>query len=163
MTVIDRLGKWGGECIAPLALVYMAVLVIEIVARYGFNSPTVWAHEVSTMIFGTQFMLGGAYCFWRGSMVNVDIIHNRLPIRVRAILDLFLFLIPLVVLGVLIWRGGDLFYTSVKQLERSHTVFGGPVYFLRGIIPLSAFLLLIQVVGKFARDIRLAITGEELK
>ena len=160
---IDNVGKRSGEVIAPLALVYLAVLIFEIVARYGFNAPTRWAHETSTFIFGAQFMLGGAYCFWRGSMVNVEILHDRLPIRARAILDLFLFLIPLFIFVVMIWRGGSFFGISVNQLERTQTVFGPPLYPLRGLIPVAAFLLLMQVVAKFVRDLHLAITREELK
>ena len=161
--LVDNLGKWSGQVIAPLALGYMAIIIIEVVARYGFNSPTKWAHETSTFIFGAQFMLGGAYCFWRGSMVNVEILHDRLSIRARAILDLFLFLIPLVIFIVMIWRGGSFFQFSLKQLEHTQTVFGPPLYPLRGIIPVAALLLLTQVVAKFVRDLHLVITGAELK
>lgn len=161
--IIDRLGKRSGEYVAPLVLVFMGILLVEVVARYAFNSPTKWAHEVSTNIFGAQFMLGGAYCFWRGSMVNVGILHDRLPIRARAILDLFMFLIPLGILGIMLWQGGVFFVTSVKQLEHSITVFGPPLYPIRGVIPLAALLLLVQVVRKFVVDLHLASTGEDLK
>ena len=160
---IDSLSKWSGQVIAPLALVYMAIILFEIVARYFFNSPTKWAHETGTFIFGAQAMLGGAYCFWRGSMVNVEIIHDRLPIRARAILDLFLFTVPLVICGLLIWQGGASFWYSVRINEHTQTVFGPPLYPLRAVIPVAAFLLLIQVVAKFVRDLHLATTGEELK
>ena len=112
--VIDKVGKWSGEAIAPLALVYMAILIFEIVARYAFNAPTKWAHETSTFIFGAQFMLGGAYCFWRGSMVNVEIFHDRLPLRARAILDLITFLLPLGICILMIWWGGDIFLVSLN-------------------------------------------------
>lgn len=161
--LIDSLGKWSGQVIAPLALIYMAIIIYEIAARYAFNSPTRWAHETTTFIFGAQFMLGGAYCFWRGSMVNVEIFHDRLPIKARAILDLFLFIVPLVICCLMIWKGGSFFWVSLQQLERTQTVFKPPLYPLRGIIPLAALLLLIQVVGKFIRDLHIAITGAELK
>lgn len=160
---IDKVGKWSGEIIAPLALVYMAILTFEIVARYCFNAPTKWAHETSTFIFGAQFMLGGAYCFWRGSMVNVEIFHDRLPLRVRAILDLVTFLLPLGICVLMIWLGGNIFLVSLGKLEHTNTVFGPPLYPLRGVIPVAGFLLLTQVVAKFARDLHIAITGEELK
>jgi len=155
--------KWSGQLVAPLVLVYLVILTFEMVARYVFNSPTLWAHETSTLIFGAQFMLGGAYCFWRGSMVNVEILHDRLSIRGRAILDLFLFVIPLVVFGIMIWRGGEFFWDSLKIREHTESLFSPPLYPLRGVIPMAAFLLLIQMVAKFVRDLHLAVTGEELK
>lgn len=163
LRLIDGVSEWSGLIVAPLVLVYLAILLYEMVSRYVFNAPTLWAHETSTFIFGAQFMLGGAYCFWRGSMVNVEVFHDRLPIRARAIFDLFLFLIPLVVLGLMVWRGGSFFLDSLKMLEHSDSVFSPPLYPLRGVIPVAAFLFLIQAVAKFIRDFHLAVTGEELQ
>jgi len=163
LRIIDNLGKWSGQVIAPLALVYMTILVYEVIARYGFNAPTKWAHEISTFIFGAQFMLAGAYTFWRGSFVNVEIIHDRLPRRVAAIVDLVFAVFGVLVCVVIIWKAGDLFLWAVRMNEHSQTILGPPLYHLRGIIPVSAFLLLLQVVAKFTRDIYLAFTGKELK
>lgn len=161
--LIDAVSKWSGQIIAPLVLASLAVLIFEITARYFFNAPTKWAHETSTFFFGAQFILGGAYCFYRGGMVNVEILHDRLSIRGRAILDLFLFIAPLVICIAMIWRGGYWFLDSVKINEHTQTVFGPPLYPLRGLIPLAAFLLLMQLVAKFVRDLHLVITGKELK
>jgi len=161
--LIDELSKWSGQAIAPLALVYMAILIIEVVARYVFNAPTKWAHETSTFIFGAQFMLAGAYCFWRGSMVNVEILHDRLPLRARAILDLILSIFPLVVCGIMIGTGWSAFWSSLEMQECTQTVFGPPLYPLKAVIPVGAFLLLLQVVARFVRDLYLAINREELK
>ena len=49
-------------------------------------------------------MLGGAYCYWSGSMVNVELFHAHFSKRARAVFDLFIFVILLTVLGVMIWR-----------------------------------------------------------
>ena len=163
LQVIDNMGKWSGQVIAPLALVYMAILIYEIVVRYVFNSPTMWAHETSALIFGIQFMLGGAYCFWRGSMVNVEILHDRLPKRTQAILDSFLVLVPLFMCAVIMWKGGVFAWDSVIELERTQTNFGAPLYPSRVVVPLSAFLLVTQVIAKFVRDLHFAVTGKNLQ
>ena len=156
------MGKWSGELLAPLALVYMGIILYEVIVRYVFNSPTKWAHESSTIIFGAQFMLAGAYCFWRGSMVNVEILHDRLPIRVRAILDLILSIVPFAICAVMIWWGGMTFLDSLKFNEHTQTVWGPPIYPLRGMIPLAAFLLSIQILAKFFRDLHLATRGRKI-
>jgi TRAP-type mannitol/chloroaromatic compound transport system permease small subunit len=161
--LIDAVSEWSGLLVAPLVLVYMVIFLYEIVSRYVFHSPTMWAHETSTFVFGAQFMLGGAYCYWRGSMVNVEIFHDRLPIRARAILDLFLFIVPLVVLGTMIWSGGAFFVNSLSLREHTESAFSPPLYPLRGVIPLAACLFLLQVVARFLRDLHLVVTGEELK
>lgn len=161
--LIDAASEWSGLVVAPLVLVYLVILLYEMVSRYFFNSPTLWAHETSTFVFGAQFMLGGAYCFWRGSMVNVEVFHDRLPVRARAIFDVFLFIIPLVVLGAMLWRGGSFFLDSLAVREHSESVFSPPLYPLRGVIPVAASLFLLQVVAKLVRDLHLAVTGQELK
>jgi TRAP-type mannitol/chloroaromatic compound transport system permease small subunit len=163
LLLIDEVARWSGLLAAPLVLGYMAMFLYEMVSRYVFNSPTLWAHELSTFVFGAQFMLGGAYCFWRGSMVNVEIFHDRLPIRARAIFDVFLFVIPLVVLGAMVWRGGSFFLDSFALREHTESLFYTPLYPLRGVIPVAAFLFLLQAVAKLVRDVHLAITGEVLK
>ena len=161
--VIDNLSKWSGLIVAPLVLVYMAVLIYEMVSRYAFNKPTLWAHEISTFIFGAQFMLGGAYCFLSGSMVNVELFLTPLSKRVRAIISIFLFIIPLVVLLAMIWCGGLLFFDSVKMHEHSASIFSPPLYPVRGVIPVAAFLFLLQAVARLIRDIHIAVTGKELR
>jgi TRAP-type mannitol/chloroaromatic compound transport system permease small subunit len=159
---VDRFSKRTGEIIAPAALIFMVMLLIEIVARYILNSPTKWAHEISAMFFGAQFMLGGAYCLWSGGMVNVEILHNRLSIRAQAALDLFLIAIPIFFCVILIWRGGAFAWDSIRELEYSQSLLRPPLYPLRAVIPISAFLLLMQIMAKFVRDLYLALTGEKL-
>jgi TRAP-type mannitol/chloroaromatic compound transport system permease small subunit len=163
LNFIDNLSKWSGLIVAPLVLVYMAVLIYEMVSRYAFGAPTLWAHEISTFLFGAQFMLGGAYCFLIGSMVNVELFLTPLSKRVRAIINVLLFIIPLVVLVAMIWRGGWLFVDSIKMLEHSASIFAPPLYPVRGVIPVAAFLFLLQVVARLIRDLHIAITGKELQ
>ena len=160
--LIDGVSKWSGLIVAPLVLVYLVILLYEMVARYVFNAPTLWAHEMSTFIFGAQFMLGGAYCYWSGSMVNVEFFHDRFSKRARAAFDLFIFLILVAVLGVMIWRGGSFFLYSFKILEHSSSMFSPPLYPLRAVIPLAAILFLLQAVAKLIRDLHLVITGRDL-
>jgi len=161
--LIDAVSEWTGLIVAPLVLVYLVILLYEMTSRYCFNAPTLWAHETSTFVFGAQFMLGGAYCYWRGSMVNVEVFHDRLPMRARAIFDLFLFIISLVVLGAMVWLGGSFFLDSFAVREHSESLFSPPLYPLRGVIPVAALLFLLQAIAKFIRDFHLAVTGEELK
>jgi len=96
-------------------------------------------------------------------MVNVEVFHDRLPIRARAIFDLFLFIVPLTVLGAMVWRGGAFFLDSLAVREHTESLFSPPLYPLRGVIPVAAAMFLLQVAAKFLRDFHLAVTGEELK
>ena len=160
---IDLASKWSGALFAPIALLYMLIIVYEVLMRYLFERPTNWAHELSTFLFGAQFMLGGAFCLWRGSMVNVEILSVHFPFRLRAAIDAVLMLLPIGICALLFWFGGQMFLSSLAQLERTNTVWAPPLYPLRGMIPVAALLMLSQVVAQLLRRIYALSTGRPLE
>ena len=162
LRTIDGVGKWSGYIIAPLSLLMMLAIMFEVIARYVFNAPTIWAHEITTFLFGAQFMLGGAFVFWQGSFINVDLIHQRLPLRARAVVDMIMFGLPLLICLLMIWKGGASFWQSYLIREHTQSYFSPPIYPLRATIPIAALLLLLQVSAKFTRDSYVAFTGRQL-
>ena len=160
---IDVTSRWSGYLFAPIALAYMAIIVYEVGMRYLLDQPTNWAHELSTFLFGAQFMLGGAYCLWRGSMVNVEILHVHIPVRVRAVIDTVLMILPISICLLMFWLGGQMFLSSLASLERTNTVWAPPLYPLRGVIPLAAALMLSQVLAQLLRRVYTAATGQALE
>jgi len=160
---IDLTSKWSGYLFAPIALAYMVIIVYEVVMRYLFNRPTNWAHELSTFLFGAQFMLGGAFCLWRGSMVNVDILHVHIPVRLRAAIDAVFMILPIAICLLMFWLGGQMFLSSLATLERTNTAWGPPLYPLRGVIPLAAALMFSQVIAQLLRRVYIVWTGRTLE
>lgn len=160
---VDLTSKWSGYLIAPIALAYMLIIAYEVTMRYVFLRPTNWAHELSTFLFGAQFMLGGAFCLWRGSMVNVEILHVHIPFRLRAAIDAALMILPIAICLLMFWLGGQMFLTSLGQLERTNTVWAPPLYPLRGVIPLAAALMLSQVLAQLLRRLYTVFTGQVLE
>ncbi|MGD8564298.1 MAG: TRAP transporter small permease subunit, partial [Desulfarculaceae bacterium] len=80
----DWLGRWVSFCVIPIA----ALVLFEVVLRYVFNSPTVWANELTQMLFGAYVILSGAYIMRWGGHVNVDILYSRLSDKTRAVMDI---------------------------------------------------------------------------
>src|SRR3546814_19006289 len=93
----------------------LAVMIWEIVLRYFFNSPSLWAYDISLFIYGGYIALGGAYTYLAGGNVNVDIIWGPLSPRGRAVLELmptgFAFLFP----GLLFWVSSGIKIHPWKQ------------------------------------------------
>ncbi|MFU8899171.1 MAG: TRAP transporter small permease subunit, partial [Roseinatronobacter sp.] len=73
---IDKLNAAIGKAISLLILVGIVVLCYEVVARYIFGQPTLWAHGYTQRIFGSYFVLVGAYTLLRKDHVRVDILLN---------------------------------------------------------------------------------------
>jgi len=149
---IDATSEGVGKGISFLVIPMVLVLVYEVVMRYAFNNPTVFAHETSLFLYGTTGMLAGAWVLRRGGHVRMDAIYGRLPLRARAIIDLAMAPLFFLLVVVVLWTGWDMAYFSVKVQEHTQTPWGPPYYPLKLAIPLSAFLILFQGLAKFIRD-----------
>ena len=161
LKVIDRMNELIGKAISYLILVLVGVIVYEIVARYFFNSPTIWAHEISQMVYGAYVILLGGYLQQRNGHVNVDILYLRFKPRTRAIIDLFTWLLFFAFCGVILVKGGEMAWDSFLYRETDSTVFAPPIYPLKMLIPLGGLLLLLQGLVRYIGDLKVAITGKE--
>lgn len=84
---IGRLSLWSGRLGALVVLPLVLAMVFEVISRYVFSAPTMWAFELSYMMMGAIFLLGLSYALLVGQHVNVDFIHQRLPPRGIALID----------------------------------------------------------------------------
>jgi TRAP-type mannitol/chloroaromatic compound transport system permease small subunit len=86
--LVGHLSLWAGRLASLIVLPLVIAMVYEVVARYAFSAPTAWAFELSYMMMGTIFLLGVAYALLVNQHVNVDFIHNMLPKRAIAAIDM---------------------------------------------------------------------------
>jgi len=160
LQTIDRINEKTGKAISYLILFLVGVVLYEIFVRYVLNSPTIWAHETSQMIYGAYVILLGGYVLQRGGHVNVDILYHRFQPRTRAVIDMLTWLLFFYFCGMLFLKGGEMAWDSLKVLETEPTAFAPPVYPIKMMIPLGALLILLQGVAKFIRDFKLAVSGK---
>jgi len=159
---VDSLNEWVGKAFSYLILVLALIVGYEIVMRYIFNSPTVWVNEMSAMLFGAFMIVGGAFTARYNGHVGMDIVYGMLSVRWRAVLDVITFFILFVpLLGVLIWKGGAAAWNSVLTLEHDSSQWGPPLYPLRIMLPLGAFLFFLQASSKMIRDVIVIIKGDK--
>jgi TRAP-type C4-dicarboxylate transport system permease small subunit len=151
---LPMLAKWSGWLVAPLPVIYMTIILYEVVARYVWGAPTIWASEVSTFLFGAQFMLGGALCYASGNMVRVDVLRPVVGERVWAIFNVLLLPVAMAMLCVMIWYSGLIALRSISIMEKSSSILGAPIYILRAIIPVSAALMLYCVAVDWFGNLR---------
>ena len=156
---VDNLSEWTGRVAGFLMFTLAFIVGYEVVLRYVFDSPTIWAHETAAMFFGAFIMLGGAYTLRHQAHVNMDIIYGRLPARGKAILDIITFVLFFLFCWLLLRDGWNLAWKSLLANEHASTVWAPPVYPLRMMLPVGAFLILLQGLAKLARDVITASTG----
>ena len=160
---IDAINERAGKGISFLALCMIGILCWEVLLRYVFNAPTIWAHEVSCHIFAAYSVLGGAYVLLVNEHVRSDVVYARFSPRGRAILDLVTFPLFFMLLGIILVEGIPMALSSIEVREVTVSFLHSPVYPIKTCIPIAAFLMLLQGLAHFIRALALVITGRELR
>ena len=89
--LIDTLSTWLGILLSWLIVPLMLITCYDVTARYFFSAPTQWAYDYTIMVYGTLFMLVGAYALAQNNHVRGDVFYRFFPVRVQAALDLVLY------------------------------------------------------------------------
>jgi len=160
---VSNISEWSGRGVGIALFLVVGVLTYEVITRYVFNSPTIWAQQLSLFLFGTIGMIGGAYVLLHKAHVNLDILYSRVSRRKQAILDLITAPLFFFIIILMIWAGGSFALRSWAILEPSSTVWAPPIYPFKTIIPVAAFLLLLQGIAKLIRDHYFITHGRELE
>jgi TRAP-type mannitol/chloroaromatic compound transport system permease small subunit len=128
----------------------------EVTARYAFNAPTVWAYDLTYMLFGAQFMLAASYALLKGAHIRTDVFYEHWSAATKARIDTVayvLFFFP----GMLfvLYAGGAEAWKSWQIGERSDWTPWRPViYPLKAVIPVTAALLLLQGFSEVVKCLR---------
>lgn len=152
---IDYISTWVGKLFSWSILILTFVVSYEVFMRYAMGAPTTWAYDTSYMLYGTLFMMGGAYALAHNAHVRADVVSRHFPLRFQAGMDLMLYLVFFYpgIIALLIY-GWDFFALSLRQNEHSsYTPAGPPVYPYKFVIPACAALLALQGVSEVSRCI----------
>jgi TRAP-type mannitol/chloroaromatic compound transport system permease small subunit len=160
--VVDSLNKSIGHAFSWCVLVLAASTCFEVFMRYVLGAPTVWAFDISYMMYGALFMMSGAYALSRGSHVRGDFAYRSWSPKTQARVDLILyifFFFP----GVfaMVYTGSQYSFQSASILEASvNSPAGIPVWPLKLMIPLTGLTLAIGGIAEVMRCIICIRTGE---
>lgn len=144
LRAIDGISEWSGKICSFLVYFGIAMLVFEVIARYFFSAPTVWAHGYSQRLFGSYFILVGAYTLLKNGHVRIDIIYQRFSLRKRAFFDFLNASMLLIWTFVLIKDGSSFFANSWAVRETDEMVLAHPVYPVKFILIVGAVLITLQ-------------------
>ena len=159
--VIDTISEWSGRIFCWLIIPLMLGTTYEVIARYGFNAPTVWAYDTSYMLYGSFFMLGAGYALFRGAHIRTDMLYQNWSPRRQGTIDaacyLFLFFPAMF---FLLWMGGQEAWHAWVIGERSDASPWRPIlYPFKAVIPVTAAMLLMQGVSEFLKSMYAIRTG----
>ena len=138
---------------------------VRVVARYGFNAPTIWSYDVTYMLYATIFMLGAAYALHKGAHIRTDFFFERWSIKTRGIIDSVAYLVfffpAIFTLMVVGWTEGYYAFTIGETSEQ--TPWRPILWPFKMVVPLACLLLLVQGISETIKSVWAARTGIELE
>lgn len=159
---IDAFNTWIGKAFSWLILGLTLAICYEVVARYAFRAPTNWAYDVSYMLYGTLFMMAGAYTLARNGHVRGDFLYRSWAPRSQAWCDLVLYVLfyfPGIL--ALVYAGWSFAHMSWLFNERSSFSPDGPIIWpFKFVIPIVGVLMTLQGIVEVIRCIECIRTGQ---
>lgn len=158
---VDGISTWVGKAAAWLIVGLMLLVCAEVFKRYILNAPTAWIFDASNMLYGTLFMLAGAYALAQNAHVRGDFLYSSMRPRTQAAFDLVLYVLFFVPgIGALVYAGSHYAADSWRILEHSNvTADGPPVYHFKTVIPIAGALVLLQGFAEILRCVVCLKTG----
>jgi TRAP-type mannitol/chloroaromatic compound transport system permease small subunit len=158
---VDRLSTWLGQLFAWLIVALTLMISWEVFSRYALNEPHDWALNLQIMMYGTIFMMAGAYTLSKNGHVRGDVLYGFFHPRTQATLDLilyFVFFLPGVV--AMTWAGWTYAQESLAIREKTFSATPLPMYPFKFVIPLAGGMLLLQGLVEIVRCIACIRDGE---
>ena len=162
LLTIDKISTFVGQSFSWLIVSLTFFISWEVFSRYALDSPHPYAFDVMIMMYGTLFMMAGAYTLAKNGHVRGDVLYGFFPPRLQAGLDLtlyLLFFVPGVV--AFVWAGYNYAAESWVISEHSNvTADGPPVYPFKTIIPIAGAFILVQGIVEIIRCVICLKQGE---
>ena len=153
LLTIDKISTFVGHAFSWLIVALTLMITWEVFSRYALDKPHAWAFDVMIMMYGTLFMMAGAYTLAKAGHVRGDVLYGFFQPRTQATIDLILFVLFFMP-GVFALTYAGYFYAAESWAVNEHsnvTAEGPPIYPFKTILPLAGAFLLLQGIVEIIR------------
>ena len=161
LMAVDRASTRVGQTSAWLIVALTCLIAWEVFSRYVLNTPHDWALDVQIQMYGTLFMLAGAYTLAKNGHVRGDVLYGFFEPRTQAWVDLVLyvlFFLPGIV--ALTWAGWTFAQESIAIRESTFSATPLPLYPFKFMVPVAGLMLLLQGIVEIVRCIQCIRDGQ---
>ena len=152
LLAVDRLSTWLGQLFSWLIVGLTVLITYEVFSRYVLNNPHDWNLNVQIMLYGTLFMMAGAYTLAKNGHVRGDVLYGFFEPRTQATFDLLLYIVfflPGIV--ALTWAGWNYANEALAIREQTFSATPLPLYPFKFVIPIAGGMLLLQGIVEIVR------------
>jgi TRAP-type mannitol/chloroaromatic compound transport system permease small subunit len=147
----DKFNERLARVLCYALVVIMCIQVMDVVLRFFFNNPTIWAMDLNTMTFTGICFLAGGYALLHDTHVRLDILSRTWSPKTGTIIRLCTFPLVMIAICFVIWKGFDSFWWAVKTNQHGQSYWAPPLWPVKLFLPLGAILLLLQGLSKWLR------------
>lgn len=147
---LTKLDQWItsiGQHISLIFLLIALIIVFEIIARYIFNSPTIWVHETTIFLSSLLFLFGGLYSIATNKHIRITMVYDLLSLKLKYYADLFIAFMGIIysfvmmIAAFIVAKNAIVTPWGTFRLETSGSAWDP---YIPGIV--KAFLVLILVI-----------------
>ncbi len=150
---IDLINRYLYNGVSLLFVPMTLIAMFEVTMRYLFNMPTIWAWDINVQLFCAIVVLGGAHTLQQGGHVIMDILINRAHPKTRLVINMIVYMVFFVAMGIAIWQVAIFAWQSLSIFEEASTIFAPPIYPIKIGILIGVSVLFLQGITLFLRDL----------
>ena len=149
--LISRITEAISKPASFLVFIMMLITSTEVIGRYVFNHPTTWAWPLNRQIFGVFILVAGAYAMSKREHIRIEILYDLFPPKIKRVARGIALASFVIFMGVLVWQASWMGWNSLMNNEKLAGAFRMPLYPFKILIPIGAFLFLLQGIAVFFR------------
>jgi TRAP-type C4-dicarboxylate transport system permease small subunit len=154
-TIIDHAALWISRVTMFLVAAIVVAIFYEVVARYFFRAPTLWANELSLFLGGMSYLFAGLFAMQQRSHIRVTVLYERVSPRLRRVFDAIALVCVLIFSAGVVVGGFPSAWRALITWERYGTAWNPPIpAVLKPLILVVVILIAIQAVNNFVVDLR---------
>jgi len=161
-TINDKIIMFLGKAASYMMPVLAFIVVYEVVARYIFDAPTIWAYDLSLFLFGYIAALGGAYAQQKRAHINVDILYLTVSPKVKNIFNVISFSLGIFFLIIIFYVSIGKFQEALEFDFRRQSEWAPPMWHFWVMLCIASGLFIMQLVRDILTELYHLITGEDL-
>lgn len=140
------------KIVAFASLGIMAIITIEVIARYVFNNPTTWGWVVNKQLLLIMTLFGGSYASSQNAHIRIEMLYERFSGKAKFVTKILTLILFVCFMSALVWKGAIMARESIRVAEVAPGMFRLPIYPFKALIPVGAFIFLIQGVISILRN-----------
>jgi TRAP-type mannitol/chloroaromatic compound transport system permease small subunit len=148
---IDKIVERSAKITCYLVFVIMLITTIDVTARYVFNRPLLWGWLTNRLLFGVFILFAGVYTLFKGEHIRIEIFYDHFPAKIKKAARWISLTAMTAFLSVLVWQTSWMGWNSLMNNEKAAGAFRIPLYPFKLLIPVVAFLFLLQGISYFRR------------